>query len=103
MNLETLAIQPTSEQSTADEKPKVSHHLSGDVFISIHTIKAQSLCQGSWEYNRMGLFQFAAVMTGIYQAHRLDDPYADWIIKKIEEELKVIDAAIKQASQSKLQ
>lgn len=87
-----------SSQSTLKpaEPVKFSRYLSGDVALRIHTRKAQSLCQGSWESHDMGMFQFASVMTHIFQARQQDDPYADWIIQKIEKELESIHKAIEQ-------
>ncbi len=97
MNQNLLANRSASELPVTEVK--VSHHLTGDVALYIHTKKAQSLCQGSWEYRNMGLFQFAAVMTVIYQARDQGDPYADWTINKIRTELEKIDTTIKQTIQ----
>lgn len=92
-NLSNLLIT----QPLRPEK-KVSHYLSGDIMLPIHTKKAQALCQGSWaSYREMGLFQFAKVMAIIYQSAAQDDPYADWHTDKIKKELMATSQAIKNA------
>lgn len=80
--------------SKSAEPVKFSRHLSGDVILRIHTQKAQSLFRSSWDTRKMGLFQFAAVMTHIYQASDQDDPYADWIILKITKTLEALNQDI---------
>lgn len=84
----------SSSSKKSAEPVKFSPHLSGDVILRIHTKKAQSLFRSSWNTRNMGLFQFAAVMTHIYQASDQDDPYADWIILKITKTLEVLNQEI---------
>lgn len=94
--LDKNKIDPSS---TGDGKSaQASHHLTADTGLSIHTRRAQSLCQGDWDYRSMGLFQFASVMHIVYQSKFQDDPYADWHIEKIETDLIKIKQAVEIAT-----
>lgn len=95
MNIQSLS-KLTSQATQSPPPAPVSHQLSGDVVLPIHTKKVQALCQGSWaSYRDMGLFQFAKVMTIIHQSVVQDDPYADWHSDKIEKELLQVNQDIK--------
>ncbi len=76
--------------------PKVSYRLTGEVALPLHTIPAQTLCQGSWKsLHHMGLFQFVSVLGMMYRAAEQDDPYADLYQEKIQQELLKVNQAIK--------
>ena len=50
--------------------------------ITLYTRLAQSLFNCSWKHGKLGLVQFASIMTKISKAAREDDPYADWYLLK---------------------
>jgi len=49
----------------------------------LHTIRARALFNGSWKHGKMGLLQFAKVMSILWKAARQDDPYAEWYLLKV--------------------
>jgi len=65
----------------------------GNVSFEIHTMDAQLLFSGYTDKNSVGLLQFAALMTTIWDAAEKDDPYADWHL------LKTYDAIIQLRNQ----
>ena len=62
--------------------------LQGEVWLSVQTYQAQSLVRGRRSTEGkpaiMGLLGFAVQLNTLWQAVRMDDPYADWWLIKIE-------------------
>lgn len=63
--------------------------LQGDVWLTIQTYQAQSLVRGRRATDGkpaiIGLIGFADRLKSLWQAIRMDDPYADWWLLKVEE------------------
>lgn len=72
---------------TVVNQSKIKERLTADTGLSIHTKRAQSLCQGSWEYDQMGIFQFASLMHTIYQVKISGDSNADLYLTKVSNNL----------------
>ncbi len=71
--------------------------------ITLQTRLAQSLFNCSWKHGKLGLVQFASIMTKISKAGREDDPYADWYLLKayqalfdVREKIKSIELTLAQ-------
>jgi integrating conjugative element protein (TIGR03761 family) len=64
------------------DQDRVTKKLSAEVKLTLQTKVAQSLFNGSWKHGRMGLLQFAKVMTALWNAASQDDPYAEWFLLK---------------------
>ncbi len=50
--------------------------------IILHMRSTQNLFNGSWKYSKMGLVQFARMMTMLSKAASQEDPYAEWYLLK---------------------
>lgn len=70
------------DESLPDQQIKTTSRLSADIHIVLHTRIAQSLFNGSWKLGKMGLLQFARVVSALWDAARKDDPYAEWYLLK---------------------
>jgi integrating conjugative element protein (TIGR03761 family) len=64
------------------DQPTSLAKLNSEIKMTLHTRIAQSLFNGSWKHGRMGLLQFAKVMTALWNAYSEDDPYAELYILK---------------------
>ena len=85
----------SANKNTFKKHKENSHpgRLLGNVSFEIHTMDAQLLFSGYTDKNAVGLLQFAALMTTIWDAAEKDDPYADWYL------LKTYDAIIQLRNQ----
>lgn len=61
--------------------------LQGSISFAIHTHDAQLLFSGYTSSPAIGLLQFSSQMATIWDAASNDDPYADWYLLKIYEEI----------------
>ncbi|WP_208022035.1 PFL_4669 family integrating conjugative element protein [Pseudomaricurvus hydrocarbonicus] len=63
--------------------------LQGDVWLTLQTYQAQALIRGRRAEEGkpviVGLLGFAERLRTLWQAARMDDPYADWWLLKVEE------------------
>jgi len=66
---------------------KANSRLTHHVQLVLHTKIAQSLFDGSWGYQKMGLMQFSKVVQSLWQSSKNDDPYADWYLMKTQEQM----------------
>lgn len=69
--------------------------LAPDIHLVLHTRAVQSLCKGSRRESVTGLLAFASWMQRLWQAVKQDDPYAEWYILKLYDQLNQIRDAIK--------
>src|SRR5262249_50929173 len=65
------------------------------IYLTLHTKGAYSLFNGSWEYHRMGLLQFARLMHKLCLAARQDDPYAEMFLLKTYDNILAMKQRIK--------
>ncbi|MBR9910307.1 MAG: TIGR03761 family integrating conjugative element protein [Gammaproteobacteria bacterium] len=81
--------QKSAEQEFHDPSEFSLGALHGEVWLTIQTYQAQSLIRGRRAADDkpaiIGLVGFAERLKILWQAVRLDDPYADWWLLKIEE------------------
>lgn len=72
--------------------------LQGEVWLTIQTYQAQSLVRGRRAADGkpaiIGLIGFADRLKALWQAVRFDDPYADWWLLKVEEEVAAVRAQL---------
>ena len=72
--------------------------LQGEVWLTIQTYQAQSLVRGRRAADGkpaiIGLIGFADRLKALWQAVRFDDPYADWWLLKVEEEVAGVRAQL---------
>lgn len=71
-----------------------------DVWLTLNTKIAQLLVRGRTAKNKppiIGLIRFADVLRLIWNAAKRNDPYADWWLIKIEDELATLEHNIKQS------
>lgn len=101
----------TDNSTHQKKRPKRKHNnrpgrLSGSLPFEIHTLDAQSLFGGYIRNEAVGLLQFGGLMTTIWNAAEKDDPYADWYLLKVYDELTKLRntiASVTQDYQQKLQ
>jgi len=96
MDAEKVEKNPTMQARSSG--PETTPRLRADIRIVLHTHRAQGFFNGSWKHGKMGLLQFAKVMSILWQAVKQDDPYAEWYLLKTyqaiheaREKLKVIE------------
>lgn len=86
-------MQTQTETTMSQTELPVSnktHMIADEASFVLHTQAAQAIFLGRWEKeawgkNRMGLVQFASLMTRMFKAYHHDDPYAHlYIIKAYE-------------------
>lgn len=76
--------------------------LRGDTFILLHTFRAQWLVHGrpGGERNQIfGLLEFASYARDIFWCARMDDPYADWWLVKMEEAIATSEMELQNLAQ----
>lgn len=79
----------THETAAPNQRESAPGALQGEVWLTIQTYQAQSLIRGRRAAEGkpaiIGLVGFADRLKSLWQAVRLDDPYADWWLLKVEE------------------
>lgn len=80
------------------EKPEFSR-LEIDGEITLHTRIAQSMFRYSWQHGKIGLLQFAKIMTTLWHAAKEGDPYAEWYLLRTYDALFNEREKIKQIEQ----
>jgi integrating conjugative element protein (TIGR03761 family) len=69
------------------KKDSIKAHLITDSEIALHTKTAVNLFNGEWQPGRMGLRQFAKLVSYARKAASEGDPYAEWYLYKTHEAL----------------
>jgi integrating conjugative element protein (TIGR03761 family) len=70
---------------------------TSDITLVLHNPTAEYLVKGSWNYKQMGLLQFAKSVQLIWQAAKGDDPYAEWYLMQIYEQITLLKEEVKKA------
>lgn len=76
----------TSESRNAVSKQKASH-LRSNCELILHTKIANRLFSSKWQVGYLGLVQFASAVSRLWQACKLDDPYAEWTLLKLYDDI----------------
>ncbi len=63
--------------------------------LILHTKIAELLLDGDWRFGRMGLTQFASLMTTLWKAAKEDDPYAELFLLKTHEAIQITKEKLK--------
>jgi integrating conjugative element protein (TIGR03761 family) len=77
-----------TEKAEKEEKATKKVFLVARFQLILHTKVAQVLFDGEWKSGRMGLLQFAKLMTTLWKSSKHDDPYAEWYLLKTYESLQ---------------
>ncbi len=92
-----------STDSQTNLHAKLTGKLQYNATLTLHTQKAQALFSGKSEkHGPVGVPQFASLIHKVSRAAQVDDPYADFILMKVEDGLITIRKQI-QASKEKYQ
>lgn len=94
-------LNKKSNETLVDQNEKPVSPLNTDIQIVLHTRIVQSLFNGSWRHGKLGLIQFAKIVSSIWTAAKQDDPYAEWYLMKTyqalfsaREQVKKIEATL---------
>lgn len=60
------------------------------ITMVLHTDTARSFFRGGWAYREMGLRQFATTMQTLWLAAKAHDPYAEWHLMQIYDQLCIL-------------
>ncbi len=84
--------KPATSPDTPSTQPSQPGRLRGSYSITLHTRQAQRLFRGRRKTDDkpgiIGLTAFSAIMTRIWEAAGLDDPYADWFLLQVEQAIE---------------
>lgn len=98
---ETAVIEnlPASTLERPLEKTKMGikkkERLLSEVELTLHVKAVRLLCIGFLDEDKIGLLRFAQLTNGLWSAARNDDPYAEWRLMELYNEMAVLDEEIK--------
>jgi len=95
--------EPSLQSADSNHRERGPGALQGEVWLTVQTYQAQSLIRGrragEGKPAIVGLIGFADRLKSLWQAIRLDDPYADWWLLKVEESIAEIRAQFRELQQ----
>lgn len=94
MIVETLNIG--ENQKSEIKNVNQSFYLDGNIHLLLHTKNAQILWNGSWRRSSLGLLQFAHHIKQLWQAVKESDPYAEWYLMRVYEEMETLKENMQQ-------
>jgi len=86
---------PDTTALTVQEPIPAKVYLVAEHDFELHTNIAKKLFNGKWRFGKMGLIQFATVITNLWRAYKQDDPYARQYFYKVFESVEEAKNKIK--------